>query len=364
MVDMILNSIDNKPDNPIAQHSPFRFNKTFFESPTKLEIEFIADDQIRYNYSFSFNGEKVIQEALLYFPKGQKRTLFVRDEDSQFKYGDDFKTPKKAIEDVLLPSQLFFSKAAISNHPLIVPLYKYFNRNFLFNMEPQPTEWQDPYLSTYLYKNRGDNFRTIFDALLSTADSSISKTEIIDFSESNTQLPSDSSLSEEENFTNKHFSAIHHDIVGSDGYNILPLFMESRGTRKMYDLAGKFIEALEKGMLICIDELDSSLHPMLSQMIFEIFQNPKINRNNAQLLVSTHDATLLTPQTFRRDQVWFTEKDKAGSTELYSLDQFGGDKVRSTSKFGDWYLSGRFGALPRIPRTIISRLENAKITKT
>jgi uncharacterized protein len=94
---------------------------------------------------------------------------------------------------------------------------------------------------------------------------------------------------------------------------------ESDGTQKLYRLAGLVMHILEMGFLLVIDELDASLHPLMSRAIVQLFNSSKTNPNNAQLIFTTHDTNLLDIQLFRRDQIWFTEKNRYGSTDLYSL---------------------------------------------
>ena len=120
---------------------------------------------------------------------------------------------------------------------------------------------------------------------------------------------------------------------------------ESEGTIKYFSLAYPIIDALDNGKRVIIDELDSKLHPLLVKRIVALFNDAKTNPNGAQLLFTAHDTFLLSAGLFRRDQVWFTQKDSFGATELYSLAEY---KVRSTSPFEKEYLLGRYGATPLI----------------
>jgi AAA15 family ATPase/GTPase len=110
-------------------------------------------------------------------------------------------------------------------------------------------------------------------------------------------------------------------------------------------LGGKILRTLEKGGLMIVDELDTSLHPFITKMIVMIFQSETTNPKNAQLIFTTHDVSLLDRDLIRRDQVWIAEKNEKGSTELYSLQDF---DVREDTPFEKWYLAGKFGGLPKI----------------
>lgn len=135
---------------------------------------------------------------------------------------------------------------------------------------------------------------------------------------------------------------------------------ESEGTQKMYALAGNIIPVLQNGLTLIIDELSSSLHPHLSEYLIELFNSPEKNPNNGQFIFTTHDTSLLNPKLFRRDQIWFTRKNPYGATELFSLDEFDKDQVRKNTPFDEWYLSGRFGAIPRINKNLFNIMKEIK----
>ena len=142
----------------------------------------------------------------------------------------------------------------------------------------------------------------------------------------------------------------HHRQYDDDGREVNNVSFsftsnESEGTIKYFSLAYPIIDALDNGKRVIIDELDSKLHPLLVKRIVALFNDAKTNPNGAQLLFTAHDTFLLSAGLFRRDQVWFTQKDSFGATELYSLAEY---KVRSTSPFEKEYLRGRYGATPLI----------------
>jgi hypothetical protein len=122
---------------------------------------------------------------------------------------------------------------------------------------------------------------------------------------------------------------------------------ESQGTQKFVALSGPISYTLQTGSILVLDELEASLHPKLTLAIVDVFHSP-LNNRNAQLICATHDVTLLEPDRFRRDQVWFCEKNADGATDLYSLAEFDSNQVRPTSKFSRQYLLGLFGALPKL----------------
>ena len=118
---------------------------------------------------------------------------------------------------------------------------------------------------------------------------------------------------------------------------------QSQGTKTFFGLSGILLEVLEKGEVFCIDEIDANMHPDLLMHIIHLFQNPKINTKNAQLIFSAHNSYLMNYLT--QEQIWFTQKDKTGATEIYSLSDY---KIRKTDDFIAHYHKGVFGGVPYI----------------
>lgn len=126
---------------------------------------------------------------------------------------------------------------------------------------------------------------------------------------------------------------------------------ESSGTNKLFDLSGPIFETLYSGTVLVVDELDAKMHPLISQYIIELFNNPETNPNNAQLIFTIHDTHLLSQKILRRDQIWFTEKDSKEQTDLYSLMDIvlpDGTKPRNDANYEKNYIAGRYGAIPYI----------------
>ena len=142
-----------------------------------------------------------------------------------------------------------------------------------------------------------------------------------------------------------------HKMVDSNEMTSIPLKNESNGTLKMFALFPSLQEVIEKGSVLCIDELNARLHPLLVRNIILTFLNPEINKKNAQLIFTTHDIWQLSNDLLRRDEIWFVEKDKNGISSLYSLADFvdeSGTKIRKDESFAKNYLIGKYGAIPSL----------------
>ncbi len=122
---------------------------------------------------------------------------------------------------------------------------------------------------------------------------------------------------------------------------------------KMFHLFDFLMDTLRNGRVLFVDELDAKLHPLLTRYIINLFHNSEKNIGNGQLIYSTHDTVNLNKETFRRDEIWFVEKDKNGVSELYSLSDYiiedengNAKKVRNDATYNKDYLTGRYGAIP------------------
>ena len=127
--------------------------------------------------------------------------------------------------------------------------------------------------------------------------------------------------------------------------------MESAGTCKLFDLAGPIFTTLNTGNILVVDELDAKMHPLISQELVSLFNDPKRNKKGAQLIFTTHDTNLLASRLLRRDQIWFTEKDEQERTDLYNMMQIvlpDGTKPRGDGNIERNYIRGRYGAIPYI----------------
>ncbi len=133
----------------------------------------------------------------------------------------------------------------------------------------------------------------------------------------------------------------------------MPLANESEGTKKLISFLPQIILALNEGRIILIDELDSKLHPKLLKHIIMLFKNPQINKRHAQLIFTSHDLATMRNDVFRRDEIWFAEKNRQGASMLYSLYDIRNEKnrhIESTAEFSAQYLEGRYGADPYLEK--------------
>jgi AAA15 family ATPase/GTPase len=341
---------------------PFKLNSETAKKPSSFEVIFILDD-IRYEYGVSLNRERVFEEWLIAYRNEVQENWFSREylpdnpkfepnEGYKWSFGKGLKGEKKRIQRFVRSNSLFISHAAQNNHPQLKEVFDFFQDeiNMISLTEGQLREFD----FTIKMCEENHNFREQIVNLLSEADIGISdirfESEPMD---DNIKLVVQNLFSEEfegrnnaNNLLEKDFKKVItiHKMNDSNSEIELEIEDESAGTKRLFYIAGYLLWVLEYGKVLIIDEIDRSLHPVLSKALIKMFNNPEINKNNAQLIFTTHDTTLLDDETFRPDQIWFTEKDNS-MTKLYSLFDF---RPRENESLQKGYLLGRYGAIPFI----------------
>lgn len=354
---MVKDSTDLKLNQSIPAYKPFLFDKESKKENSKFWIEIIADDNIKYYYEVIFNKDSIVEENLDFYPKGYPANLFSRKND-EFKYGDYLKGEKRSIENQLLKNQLFLSKGVINNHEqLKVPFLKLQSSMSAVSLK---SSLDDRLMSIFMHIANDKEADSLFsiihniNELLKVADTGITKIETEELDEAEIESKksrlgdSVDQLKKElrdsiYKFNIKSFHKVFNDSK-EIGFQEIPFGDESEGSKRLAVLGTFAVFSLASGSLLIIDELNNSLHPLLTTFFVKLFHSKKYNPNNAQLLFSTHDTSLLNSELVRRDQVWFAEKNKFGESSYYSIADFKG--IRSDIPIEKWYLSGRFGAIP------------------
>jgi len=349
----VFNSTNIKLGEKIIYYDPHRLDMDWTDRPTRFEIEFVADDNIRYRYSVAFTAKEIEHEELVFFPKGQEALLFSRGKND-VKFGNSMKGRKQGIAAELLSNNLFLSKAANSNHPLLKNIYTYFSNKLIdYENIGRDSETLNSVSNALLNKSNkllGCSLR--LENLLVSTDTGITSIRLEKKIDLSSRVYSAKMQNQIESYFGYDIITQHNVFKENEKLKTMDFRLqdESDGTIRLYGLGGWVVFALEFGNILVVDELENSLHPLISEFLVRLFNDPEKNPKNAQLVFTTHDTTLLNPDLLRRDQIWFTEKDEYGATQLYSLAEFDTSEVRKNTPFASWYLTGRFGALPLIDR--------------
>ena len=320
------------------------------QSVCAFEIEIVLHG-IKHDYGFVVDDNLVLEEWAYHYPNGRAALLFHR-EGGNVQPGSTGRSRTRAVEDLLRPNALYLSTAAAANHPLLLPLYLWFQRNmWMAAGDSRPLRQALTAEMLDNEKQRGAILELLWAADLGIVGAQKHKIDpvmqerlqhairILTGTEGEPEDELSPTLGELEGV-----ELVHR---GADGDFVIPSDEESLGTMVWFGLVGPILQSLETGSLLLVDELDASLHTELVECIVLLFQNPETNPNRAQLIFNSHDTNLLgstdDSRLLGRDQIWFTEKSNEGKSNIYSLREYNPRKREAVEKR---YLDGHYGGKP------------------
>ena len=343
MQEIIRTSSQSLDKLPIA---PFLFVPEYRTQPSTFEVTLILDG-IRYQYGFSATATRVSEEWLFAWPHGRVQTWFRRTGDT-YVFGPRLSGPKNAWKSSTRSNSLFLSTAVALNAVQLKPITDWFSNSLHIALMGT---WSESFTATLCRADSADDAIAKSDILdfLNGADLSVKDISIVDEEFSVEKLPSDmpAVVRDEivKDFRRKRLSRVifAHD-AGDNRQAELDLRVESQGTRKLFELAGPWLDVLRDGSTIVIDELEASLHTSLVKHLLSWFHNNRTNRKGAQLIFTTHNTSVLTQDIFRRDQIWFCQRNRHLESELFPLTDF--KPRKGLENLERSYLAGRYGAIP------------------
>jgi AAA15 family ATPase/GTPase len=349
MDNIVCHSASKNQEGDLISVTPFLFNETTSKEPTEFEMVFISEG-IRYQYGFSTTKTKVFEEWLIAYPKGRPQKWFSRAFNNktdayEYKFSDNLLGQRSVWQNSTRSNALLLSTAVQLNSEQLKPVFNWFKEKL------RPTNidgWGPGYTASLCEKkeSKEEILKFLKAADFDIHDISI-ETEKFDPSILPDELPEavkDKIINDMKGKDVIDIKTLHKTDTGT----LVPLDFEdeSDGTKKFFSFAGPWIDILKNGYILVVDELHDSLHPKMVKYLVELFHSEKTNPNNAQLIFTTHETSILSQEVFRRDQIWFCEKDSAQATTLYPLSDFSPRKDKENIELG--YLSGRYGALPFI----------------
>lgn len=331
----ILISDDSKKNSPIDEENIYSF--MINNDPIALEVEILAKNNKIYKYGFEVLKDKIISEWLFEKRVNKFYAIFERENNNVSM------KPNKISELVNIDERTLFlniySKIDRNNEDFSNVYDWFVNSTYLDLGNPNFERFINNRVSLKILSD--ENYKKELLKFIKTFDSGIE----------GIRTTPDSIEAVKSNNGIIDIEVLHRGENGE--LKALPFYLESNGTRKMFHLFDFFMDALKNGMVLFVDELDAKLHPLLTRYIINLFHNSQTNIGNGQLIYSTHDTVNLNKDTFRRDEIWFAEKDKDGISEIYALsdyilddDKNVGKKVRNDATYNKDYLTGRYGAIP------------------
>lgn len=348
MSDIVAESLDSDPAAKIKVE-PFCLDESV-DLPTKLEAVFVVDG-VRFQYGFLATSERVVEEWLYAYPEKRAQEWFYRklgENGYEWKFGSHFKGQKNLWSSSTRDNALFLSAAVQLNSEQLRPVYDFFRMNLRVNLSGELRDnFSKELLGSVETKLKILNFLRKTGVEISDLDvreRTISEEEVAAVRR---YLPEE----QQEKYLNSGRREVFVQYQKAEGKPVwISLRDESKGTQKLFSFAGPILDVLENGYTFVVDELNNSLHPLLARRIVEIFHDPSSNNKGAQLILVTHASSMLDQDLFRRDQIWFAEKDAGFATKIYPLTDFSPRKDASLEK---GYLQGRYGAIPFLSQELV-----------
>lgn len=331
---------------------PFKFDSETIKKPSSFEFIFVSNGK-KYAYGFVSDNSKIYEEYLYVYNSAKPSLVFERKNVTEYKFPKADEKILKEIKEKNIDNKLFLSTATNWNYSKTKDAFSWFNEkidtyknnnNLTGNVVDRFENDKDGELKKFTLK------------LLKAAEININNYKIhskpIEMEFILPKLPLEVAMqimnSNTKNMIGFDKNVLTSHIIKDDRQNDVEYFLdmleESDGTQSLFYLSPILKEAFEGGKVVVIDEIDRSLHPILVKFVINLFNDKQINKNNAQLIFNTHDTNLLSLDFFRRDQIYFAEKNyESGITDLYSLDEF---SVRKNENIHKGYLQGRYGAIP------------------
>lgn len=342
--------------------SPFLLNDYSKNDATEFEFTYVLDG-VKYVYGFAATKEKIINEYLYHSPKGQKATVFTRNE-GKYTFTEN-KAKRNLIKEVVADNQLFFAVACTMNDTVCANAMRWFREYVFFSRDYSDIPGQ------LLGFSEDKNMLSAISGYAKAADLGI---EDMQFEFNSKEISDDESLPDDipdeirealTNFmqmlsqtsSNSEFkvkvgevtaTSLHRGKTKNGKSELFPLELseESDGTRKLISIAPAIESVLDKGGVLLVDELERELHPILVNYIVSKFQSKDSNMKGAQLIFTTHNMELMSEELLRKDQIYFADKGRGdGASELYSISEFA---TRTTENIRKGYLLGKYGAIPEL----------------
>ncbi len=341
----------------IKVYTPFKLDSQTMEAPIVFSIVFLIEE-VKYAYNICFTEKIILEETLDFYPAGKPANLFKRLASKEV---SDFTTVSlgTSLKDKNIPKNIFNNQAYLSKfgadipHQQLTAVFKYFDGLQIWNaLNSFDVVDLCRKISKKIANGNDEPLRQRLSQLIRVADTRIEEVRAVQLQEDNFQFPDSLPTSIREEVVKQNSLrtvAVHQRYEQGtlkDTVEFDLLDEESEGTKVLFALGGIIIEMLEEGGILFFDELDNSLHPDLCKFLIRLFNNPVSNPKGAQLVFATHEITLLDKAIFRKDQLWFTQKDKFGATILYSAKEI--DGVREDTNFESRYRAGKFGGRPKL----------------
>ncbi len=353
MKTVLLSSVKTNPTEKLKTDT-FKLDEEYTQKPTLFDVVF-STNGTTYRYGFEYTETSITGEWLYTVNNDREKNLFIRNSEG-IGVTKDFPEGKDK-EEATAENRLFLSLVAQLNGKTSLAVMKWFEDLRIIS-GVYDSSFKD-YSFKYLFADNpqsqlAQTFVNSMDLGFTSLRKDESKEKEYDLSNTNNKNILDRVF--EKYMLNWPALKIQtgHKVLLKDGSFTEAFFpndeMESEGTKKIINMSGPIVDSIINGGIIVVDEFDAKLHPLLTKKIIDTFNSPETNPYNAQLIFATHDTNLLSNKIFRRDQIWFAEKNREDeSTDIYPLSEIkeqNGDKIRNDRVYEKDYINGKYGAIP------------------
>lgn len=346
---MIRKSNNRQVGEKLMEMEPFAFDEKTRQEPCEFEFVFYIKE-MKYIYGFIADKERVYEEYLYQYFTAKPTRIFERTNVNEYKFLQADEGKLNTIKSQNIENKLFLATATTWNYDKTKEPYLWFANNIDtytggmslndFAIESYSNDDNEK-LKKFTLKLLNEADIVIKDFNVEMEERDVDSNMLMLFKQLN--IPATFTQQKQRDLKIRMTHEVTDESGDINNYE-LNLIYESSGTQILFSFAPILKDVFENGKILIMDEIERSLHPTLVELIVKFFHNQEINKGNAQLIFNTHDTNLLSLDIFRRDQIWFAEKDsKKGATDIYPLDDF---SVRKNENIQKGYLNGRYGAIP------------------
>ena len=340
--ELLGSSVSERPPGTSTGARPFLLDPALESQPSRFEVSFLLDG-IRFHYDIAVDRHSILREGLTTWPKGRRQSWFSRElrkaGNPRWSFGPSLKGQRERLAELTRPDVPFLAIAARFGHQQLAPVYEWLQTG----IRALRRESEISRTTGLAKENRGLQRRLL--AWIQAADLGV-----VDLRFENRRTNGQSAKrapSARAQLPSAGMEEVNRVSLAHRGRGGREVWFdwkdESQGTREYYRLLGDLLDALDRGHVVFVDELEASLHPLLARKLIETFHSPSQNPKGAQLIFTTHDSAVLDGSLMRRDQIWFTDKDREGRSRLYPLSDFSPRKGEALQK---GYLAGRYRGIP------------------
>ncbi len=344
--DLVLHSTAYSEQQFAELHTPFQFGPSAY-SPTAFEVDILVE-KVRYRYSISYNAHRICSERLLVYRTGKAQRWFERNYDESTRtenwapFSPNFNGPREMWRKATRPKALFLTTAAQLNSEQLKPVFYWFEHCLEIIT---PTETPD---ATRIATTIQDpQFKGRVLRFFRTVGIKVDDVRIAD-QETSAPEPGGSMRPSSMTHAPHNTGRLQVEFLYSrEGWP--PVWLgseyESSGIHRLFSLIGPLLSAIEHGKFLVVDEFDSNLHPLVARFLINFVNDPSVSDHGAQLLLVSHNTTLMDLEMLRRDEIWLTELDVSHATNLSTVLR---SSPRKHEHIAKGYLRGRYGAVPSI----------------